>query len=83
LIARSSELGNATERIGCQYDGELFKVGFNADYLLDFLTVADSEEIIAEFRTVNKRAVLRPLKDTADDFRYVVMPMNIGDEEIG
>jgi DNA polymerase-3 subunit beta len=82
LASRSPELGNASEKIGCQYNDETFKVGFNADYLLDFLNVVDDEEVIAEFRTVNKRAVFRQTKESIDEYRYVVMPMDVGEEEL-
>ena len=82
LASRSPELGNASEKIGCQYNDEIFKVGFNADYLLDFLNVVDDEEVIAEFRTVNKRAVFRQTKESIDEYRYVVMPMDVGEEEL-
>lgn len=81
LRSRSIELGDAKERITCQYEGEKFKVGFNSDYLLDFLNIVDDEEIIVEFRLVNKRAVFRKLKESIHDYRYVVMPMDIGEEE--
>jgi len=81
LRSRSVELGDAKERIACQYEGEKFKVGFNSDYLLDFLNIVDDEEIIVEFRLVNKRAVFRKSKESIHDYRYVVMPMDIGEEE--
>lgn len=82
LIGRSADLGDATERISCQYSGELFRVGFNADYLLDFLSIADSEEISAEFRTVNKRAIFRQFKESPHEYRYVVMPINVAEDEL-
>jgi len=82
LASKSPELGNANEKISCQYKDETFKVGFNADYLLDFLNVVDDEEVITEFRTVNKRAVFRQTKESEDEYRYVVMPMDVGEEEI-
>lgn len=82
LIGRSPDLGDAAETVSCQYSGEVFRVGFNANYLLDFLSIADSEEISAEFRTVNKRAVFRQLKESPHDYRYVLMPMNVAEEEL-
>lgn len=82
LIGRSPDLGDAAETVSCHYSGEVFRVGFNANYLLDFLSIADSEEISAEFRTVNKRAVFRQLKESPHDYRYVLMPMNVAEEEL-
>lgn len=81
LKSRSIDLGDAKEKISCQYEGEKFRVGFNADYLLDFLNIIDDEEIIVEFRLINKRSVFRKSKESVHDYRYVVMPMDIGEEE--
>ena len=50
---------------------------FNAQYLLDFLAVADSESVALEFKDEMSQAVLSPLSTEGCDYTYVIMPMRI------
>ncbi|REJ76386.1 MAG: DNA polymerase III subunit beta [Acidobacteria bacterium] len=45
VTAHSSEEGEAVERIATDYEGPETEIGFNAQYLQDFLSVAASSEI--------------------------------------
>lgn len=44
VTAHSSEEGEAVERVEAEYDGPETEIGFNAQYLQDFLSVATSAE---------------------------------------
>jgi DNA polymerase III sliding clamp (beta) subunit (PCNA family) len=52
-------------------------VGFNYQYLLDFLTTADEPEVSFEFKDSESAAQLRTQPASEYNYRYVVMPMRI------
>jgi DNA polymerase-3 subunit beta len=80
LMASSPDLGEAKESLPAEYDGAAVEIGFNAQYLLDFLAVAGTPFISLELRDAESQGVFRPLPEDgaegADD-RYVVMPMRL------
>ena len=59
------------------YAKEELQVGFNYQYLLDFLTTADEDQINFEFKDSESAAQLRTASGTDYNYRYVVMPMRI------
>lgn len=73
-----SETGESEETIPVDYDGESVEIGFNAQYLLDFLRSVDKSEVEFHFKDSNSAGELRPHGDTPETvYRYVVMPMRI------
>jgi DNA polymerase-3 subunit beta len=73
-----SETGESEETIPVDYDGELVEIGFNAQYLLDFLRSVDGNEVEFCFKDSNSAGELRPHAGApATVYRYVVMPMRI------
>jgi DNA polymerase-3 subunit beta len=77
ITASHSDLGEAHETLEIDYNRENLQVGFNYQYLLDFLTTADDAEINFEFKDSESAAQLRSLPSTDYNYRYVVMPMRI------
>ncbi len=73
-----SETGESEETIPVDYDGELIEIGFNAQYLLDFLRSVDGSEVEFRFKDSNSAGELRPHAGAPGTvYRYVVMPMRI------
>lgn len=52
-------------------------VGWNGKYVLDGLSVIDTEEVVWEIQGDLKSSVLRPAD--SEDFRYVLMPIKLRD----
>jgi DNA polymerase III subunit beta len=77
ITASHSDLGEAHETLEVDYDKEDLQVGFNYQYLLDFLTTADEPEVSFEFKDSESAAQLRSQPTTDYNYRYVVMPMRI------
>lgn len=77
LTASSPEYGEAKESIEKEYKGEPLAIGFNAQYLLDFLTAAADGPISLELKDEQSAGQMRPLADEAYRYRYVIMPMRI------
>jgi DNA polymerase-3 subunit beta len=75
LAASSPDLGEAKESLPTAYDGDTVEIGFNAQYLLDFLGVAGSPTVGLELKDAESQGILRPQGDQEADHRYVVMPM--------
>jgi DNA polymerase III subunit beta len=80
ISASSPDYGEAREAIEVEYKGEPLSIGFNAGYLLDFLSAAAEGQISIELKDEQSAGQLRPLgeeAETAGRYRYVVMPMRI------
>ena len=77
VTASHSDLGEAHETMEVNYTKEELQVGFNYQYLLDFLTTADEDQINFEFKDSESAAQLRAASGTDYNYRYVVMPMRI------
>ncbi|HWR36543.1 MAG TPA: DNA polymerase III subunit beta [Clostridia bacterium] len=78
LSSSSTETGESEDSIETAYEGDQMTIGFNSQYLIDFLKAADGNEVRLEFKDAQSAGQLRP-EDAADEFkyRYVVMPMRI------
>jgi len=77
ITASHSDLGEAHETMEIEYDKEPLQVGFNYQYLLDFLTTADEPDVSFEFKDSESAAQLRAQPPSDYNYRYVVMPMRI------
>jgi len=73
-----SETGESEETIPVDYSGDMVEIGFNAQYLLEFLRSVDQSEIEFHFKDANSAGELRPHGGAPEAvYRYVVMPMRI------
>jgi len=77
LAASSPDLGEARESLTADYQGATVEIGFNSQYLLDFLGVAGSESVQLELKDQESQGMFRPSGEGATDYRYVVMPMRL------
>jgi DNA polymerase III subunit beta len=77
ISASSPEYGEAKEAIDKQFEGDPITIGFNAQYLLDFLAAAPDGPISFEMKDDQSASQLKPLADESSRYRYIVMPMRI------
>jgi len=77
ISASSTETGESEDSLETNYNGETITIGFNAQYLLDFLKAAGSNEVRLEFKDAQSAGQLRPEEGDDYKYRYVVMPMRI------
>jgi DNA polymerase III subunit beta len=77
VSASSPEYGEAKESIEKEFKGDPITIGFNAQYLLDFLSAASDGPISFELKDEQSAGQLRPMADESSRYRYVVMPMRI------
>jgi DNA polymerase-3 subunit beta len=78
VFASSVEMGESEESVLSQYNGPDLEIGFNAQYLLDFLRVIPQDHVSFELKDQKSAGEMRPAGDKiTDQYRYVVMPMRI------
>ncbi|MGA2966050.1 MAG: DNA polymerase III subunit beta [Terriglobales bacterium] len=77
LSASSTELGESEDSIEVAYDGEPIAIGFNAQYLIDFIKATGSCEVKLELKDSQSAGQLRPAEGDDYKYRYIVMPMRI------
>ena len=77
ISSSSPDIGEASEVVEVEYNEAGIELCFNAQYVLDFLGVADSESIVLEFKDEVSQAVLSPVSSEGCDYTYVIMPMRV------
>jgi DNA polymerase-3 subunit beta len=75
VFSSSPEAGESEDVVETSYGGQLFSIGFNSSYLLDFMKVAGSEKVTFHFKEATAAGEFHPLNNDGCSFRYVVMPM--------
>ena len=76
VTSSSPEVGEAKEVLVVDYAGDALQICFNAQYVLDFLAVAETDGITLEFKDEMSQAVMHPSGGDAD-YTYVIMPMRV------
>lgn len=77
LFSSNPEMGEAQDRVGIDYKGEGLEIGFNSQYLLDFLSAVKSERIQFEFKDSNSSVLMKPEVSEKVDYLYILMPMKL------
>jgi DNA polymerase-3 subunit beta len=77
LFSSNPEIGEARDRLAVEYKGQDLEIGFNAQYLLDFLTAVESERVVFEIKDENSAVLLKPEAEEGITNVYVLMPMKI------
>jgi len=77
LSASSTETGESEDSIEVVYNGDPMAIGFNAQYLIDFIKAAGAGEVKLELKDPQSAGQLRPGESEDYKYRYIVMPMRI------
>lgn len=73
-----SDSGESEENLPVQYEGPTVEIGFNAQYLLDFLRAVAEPTVAFHFKDAQSAGEMRPAGEGVNyNYRYVVMPMRI------
>ena len=73
ISAKAEEVGEHTEDVDAQIEGNDAKIAFNSKYVIDVLDVLQSDDIALEVTSPSSPGVIRPVGD--DRYVHVVMPM--------
>ena len=64
------------ERMNCQYDGEDLQIAFNAKFLIEMLSAAESDEVKIELSTPTKAGIIKPTEQNeGEELLMLVMPL--------
>ena len=77
LSASSTETGESEDSLEVDYNGDAMAIGFNAQYLLDFIKAVGPGEVKLELKDAQSAGQLRPAESEDYKYRYIVMPMRI------
>lgn len=75
ISSSNPDMGEAREEIDVEYAGEQIDIGFNAKYLLDCLSVIQSEKLEFHFKDRLSPGILKSAGK--QNHTYVIMPMRI------
>ena len=80
LEAGTGDEAQAAETLEASFDGDDIQIAFNPNYLLDGLTVIDSDVVRISFTAPAKPAVItgKPDGNQPPDYRYLLMPIRLG-----
>jgi len=77
VTSSSSEFGEAREQLAVDYQGSAVGISFNAQYVLDFLNVVETDVVSLSLKDEVSQAVMKPVGAQGYDYTYVIMPMRI------
>ncbi len=77
LSASSAETGESEDSLETDYNGDSLTIGFNAQYILEFLKAVGAGDVKLELKDAQSAGQLRPAESEDYKYRYIVMPMRI------
>jgi DNA polymerase III subunit beta len=79
VFSSALETGESEESVPGEYSGPDLEIGFNAQYLLDFLRAIPQDHVSFGLKDQKSAGELQPFKteEELETYRYVVMPMRI------
>jgi DNA polymerase III subunit beta len=77
ITSSSPELGEAKETLPVEYTGGQMQICFNAQYVLEFLSVVATDVVALELKDEVSQAVMTPIGAEGYDYTYVIMPMRV------
>ena len=75
LTVVSQEVGDASETVDADFEGEDLTIAFNPTYLIDGVEAVAGDEVVLETVDATKPATVRAAELT--DFRYLLMPVRV------
>ena len=77
ISATNIDAGESREVVPIEFEGEKLSIGFNSQYLLDFVSVCGADSISIAIKNSDAQGLFRPVGADDLDYRYIVMPMNV------
>jgi len=77
LFSSNPEIGEARDRLEIEYDGQELEIGFNSQYLLDFIETVAVDKVRFEIKDENSAVLIKPEGEEKGSYLYILMPMKI------
>lgn len=80
ISAQDLDFSNeATEQLTCEYTGDPMNIGFNAKFLIEMLSVLDTDQIVLKLSSPNRAGILVPSEQPeVEELIMLVMPVMMG-----
>jgi DNA polymerase-3 subunit beta len=75
VSARTPDIGEASEAIPVPFQGELFEIGFNPEFLRDGLESVESDELLLKLITPLRPGLIEAPE--SGEFVYLIMPIRL------
>jgi DNA polymerase III subunit beta len=77
---KTPDLGEGSEELPVEYEGDPLEIGFNANYMLELLRYMPTDEVKLTFKAPERAATMEPLgNEDAPEFLCLVMPLRLLD----
>ena len=76
ISADAQDVGNGSESLPVDIEGQIDQIAFNVKYLLEGLKVINTDQILLECNSPTTPAIFTPISDKSK-FTYLVMPVQI------
>jgi DNA polymerase-3 subunit beta len=70
-------MGEAHEEVACEFAADPVEIGFNAQYIIDFLSVTDADRVTVKLKDGVTQGLFEPETSQEVSHQYVIMPMRI------
>lgn len=77
LFSSNPEMGEARDEVEADYSGDELEIGFNSQYILDFLSTVRAKDVCFELKDENSAVLMRTKDEEEIEYKYVLMPMKI------
>ncbi len=76
LEANTPDLGNATDEVQIDYEGDEVQIGFNAAYLIEILRNMPKGDVRISFRNAERATTIEPV-DAESNYLCLIMPLRL------
>jgi len=77
ISAANFDVGESRDVALIEYEGETLEIGFNSQYLLDFIGVCGADSVSIAIKDSETQGLFKPISVDDLDYKYVVMPMKV------
>lgn len=77
ISAANPDLGDASEKLPCPYEGDPFAVGLNPDYFGQFLAAVDTDQVRLDLKDEDSQCIGHPVDGADQRYLCVIMPMRL------
>ena len=76
IISAQSQEGSARREIEAEIDGEALELAFNAKFILEFLSIVNTEKVVMGITSSIHPATIKPV-DEDTSYLYLLMPIHV------
>ena len=77
VVLKNSERGESIDRMPVEFDGDPLDVGFNVDYIHEFLKNIKTPQVEINVKDEASQGLFRVIDDSDLDYKHVIMPMRL------